>query len=544
MQKIMNILGKKVDKLLDKSVSPIQFLVAFLGIITIRVFVEQFVARAIPLNFGEMIVTWTHNLFLFFITFSLVWLYLSFYLRINPAKLSFFFSVASLLIIFPPLIDIWKTRGETFWSFYALGGARDLAQYFFSLLGNISSGIVYYGTRIVFLSGTVAIAGVVYLKTRSFIRSMVAAFWVYLIIFSMAVFPSLFSLLYYPLFLKVPFSKVRSFHIAEFFGSPEKIFSLESIGLKYSFAYKLDLIYFLLTLAILMIMFFLISREKFRAVLKNFRYPQVIYHSGLFFIGMGLGFWYYPDNLTLDFFSILAVFVLLTSIWMAWLASLVVNDLEDVEIDRLTNPDRPLPQGVFTEKQYIQLGAISLFLALLGGMVVGMKFFVLLVIYQIIAWFYSSHPFKLKRFPLLATMVGSLAVMMVFFMGFILLSDGQTIDILPWPAVFLLIIAYTISIPIKDFKDMAGDKKAGIWTIPVIFGEKKGKLIIASGIFSTFMLSVYLLNENLLFFPAILSGTIVFIVINSRKIKPKRLPWWVLGVVAVYGMILVKIVFF
>jgi 4-hydroxybenzoate polyprenyltransferase len=221
----------------------------------------------------------------------------------------------------------------------------------------------------------------------------------------------------------------------------------------------------------------------------------------------------------------------------------VVNDIEDLEIDKISNPDRPLPKKIFSSENYAQLGIVCFILSLLGGLTISPVFFILLLIYQILAFFYSAKPFRLKKFPLVATFVSSLASIFVLFMGFVLLSPEQTFQNMSWRITLLLIISYTLSLPIKDFKDIAGDRYDKIWTAPVIFGEKKGRLIVASGVFLSFILSVFFLAELKLFFWAFIFGTASFFIINSSRINPKRLPWWMLFPVIFYLLILVKIVF-
>ena len=102
-------------------------------------------------------------------------------------------------------------------------------------------------------------------------------------------------------------------------------------------------------------------------------------------------------------------------------------------------------------------------------------------------------------------------------------------------------LTLTLSFPLKDFKDIEGDRKMGVWTIPIIFGEELGRIIVGSGIFLSFVASVFILNERDLFFWAALSGAIAFLIVVSEKIKTRRLVWWILPVIAVYGLIVVKI---
>ena len=171
------------------------------------------------------------------------------------------------------------------------------------------------------------------------------------------------------------------------------------------------------------------------------------------------------------------------------------------------------------------------------------KFGILLVIYQILAWFYSAKPYRLKIFPGIATFISSFASMIVLFMGFILFSPDQNLTGFPWRIFWLLLISFTLCLPIKDFKDIAGDKADGVFTIPVIFGEEKGRLIVAVGCFISYMISVFFLNEMKLFWWALLFGGASYLIITNKKIKPYNLLWWNLGMAIFYGLILVKIVF-
>jgi 4-hydroxybenzoate polyprenyltransferase len=256
---------------------------------------------------------------------------------------------------------------------------------------------------------------------------------------------------------------------------------------------------------------------------------------------LGLGFLAFPDNFNLNIFSLFTVFDLLVAIVLAWIASVIINDVHDYGIDMVSNAWRPLQQSVFGVKEYHDFGVLLFLLSLLGGLVVGVKFALVFVVYQFLAWAYSAPPFRLKQFPVIATLVSSLASLLIVLLGFFIFSGDNNIGGLPWRVMLLLVLALTLSLPIKDFKDIAGDKKEGVRTIPVIFGEANGRLIVASGIFISFMASVFLLNEFRLFWWAVIFGAAAFWIVLNKK--PHQLFWWVMGAVAIYGVILVKILF-
>ncbi len=235
---------------------------------------------------------------------------------------------------------------------------------------------------------------------------------------------------------------------------------------------------------------------------------------------------------------------------MAWLSSVVINDLFDRKIDTKTNDSRPLICSSFTDPEYKILGIILFFFSLFFSSIINIKIMLLLIAYQAIAWLYSSWPMRLKRFPFISTFVSGIASLLIFFSGYILISPKQNIIEIPVSIIILLVIGYTLSLPIKDFKDIEGDKEDGVFTIPVVFGEYWGKIIVGSGIFFSFLLSVILLRESDLFWWALIFGGISFWMIVKMKknssqgiINYRNIFWWLIGDISFYGIILVKLVF-
>jgi chlorophyll synthase len=514
---------------------------SFLGIMTIREFLENFLSGQSAI-FEEIITDYLHNMFFFGLSFLFVLIILGWLLKTNPSRIKNVLLVAFWLVIFPPIIDMARTGGEVFWSFYLLSDLRALGLQFITFFGHLPPGIVYFGTKIVFASAIILIASFVFLISRNVLKALFSAFFVYAALFFMGSFPTWGAFFYYFATGAKKISDINSIDIISIFAGFYPLFGIEFNNFKYSLAHNLNLLYYPLLLFIASILFFWINREKFLAVLKNTRLPQVIYHFGLFFTGTGLGYLAYTDNFHLNFFSLLAIFDLLIAIWLAWIASVIVNDIYDFKVDETSNPQRPLQQGIFNEKEYWELGVIFFMLSLLGGTIVSLKFAALLFVYQILAWAYSAPPYRLKKFPVLATFMSAAASLIILFLGFTLFSGDNNLQGLSWKIILLFLISFTLVLPLKDFKDVAGDKKCNIWTIPVIFGEEKGRLINAIGIFIPFVLSVIFLNEFRLFWWALLFGSVSFLIIMTKK--PRQLFWWVLGITTLYGLILTKIIFF
>lgn len=536
----MEKIKKWANNILEKEGSLFVWAATFLSCVEIRLFLDKFVAKTTSPLFDPIMDL--HNVLFFGISFLLVWLVLSWVLRVKPSRLLNLMTLVNIFVIFPAVFDLLKTGGTVFWSFYLINSPRELLFEFVSFFGNLPSGIIYFGTRIVFFMVVALAFGLVLLRTKSLWKSVGATIGTYLALFFMASFPSLFAFLWYFSTGSGDISEIKPFQIIQVFTQSD--FFGQTIDFRYALAYDLNLVYFLFLIFILLpIFFWFYDKAKMRAVFGNSRLVQMIYHEGLLFIGLGLGYLAYPERFTFELFSIFSVLVLFSSVFLAWEASVIFNDLSDFEIDKISNPERPLQKGIFSRKEYAGLGKIYFALSLLGALIVGVDFALLLIIYQALAFAYSSFPFRFKRFPILATFVGALASIMILFLGFALFSGENKLEGLSFRIVILLLTTYTLCLPIKDFKDIEGDKKDRVWTIPVIFGKEKGRLFVGGGFFLSYMLSVFLLNELSLFYYALLFGGISFLVITNKKIKPRSLLGINLAIVFVYGLILVKIVF-
>jgi 4-hydroxybenzoate polyprenyltransferase len=542
MRKFFSKIEHLLDTTFEQKVGILSWLLGFSGIIALRIFIDFFLAsKALPIPL--IIIEYVHNFLFFSISIIFIWLILSFFLTVNPQKLSklLFWSLWGILL--PPLVDMLKTGGEVFWSFYVIGGPKFLISQYLTFLSDLPSGIVYFGTKVLFMLAVIFSGLVVYLKTKNWWRTIFSSLLVYLVLFVMGAAPSLISFGYYFFDKTKRVSELQPYQIVQLFAFPTPIFGVIFDNLEYSFPYNLQLVLFPFLLMALGCLFFASDRLKFMALVKNFRLPQIIYHAGLFFVGLGLAAWIYRSNFSLNLFSIFAAFDLLFCVILAWAASVVPNDLADTQVDSISNPHRPLQQEIISRELYSEIGWVLFFLSIFGALLVNVKFAALLLVYQFLAFTYSAWPYRLKRFIFVASFVSACASLIIFFSGFALVSGDQNIQGLPWRVIFLLLFCYTVSLPIKDFKDIAGDARDGVRTVPVVFGEEKGRIIVASGFFISFILSVFLLNEKRLFWWALLFGSLAFIIMTNKKIHPRKVFWWILAVVSLYGMILVKVAF-
>lgn len=149
---------------------------------------------------------------------------------------------------------------------------------------------------------------------------------------------------------------------------------------------------------------------------------------------------------------------------------MVINDIFDVEIDRINKPQRPLPSGAVSAASaalfYAVLSAVGLLLnlflhssaqAIASGAVV-------------LIFFYS---YRLKSTPLFGNlMVGFLTGLAFLYGGAAVGNIGRAVI----PALFAFLINVGREI-IKDMEDIEGDVRHAAATFPIKYGMRAASLV-------------------------------------------------------------------
>lgn len=518
------------------------WLVSFLGLIATRMLVENWLDGFPKQSVSFFLFEFSHT-FLFFLFAYLLFLpLLTFFARVSIRLASNISLFGFFIILTPPFIDRIISHGKGLWSFYIFDSLSGLWQRFFTFFGDRPDMGITYGVRFEVAVMTIVFGYYVFTKTHQLWRSLLSGLAAYTVFFILGVFPSFVTIAIQG--FSDGFLAVDQVDIAAMFLSPPLLFSVLNLDLISSLNIKMSLVYAILIALIALAETWHYFPVIFKALIQNLRLPQMIYHGGLLCVGMLLAIIFANASITPSFFNILAFTVIILAVEFAWLASVVVNDFFDYETDVLTNSHRPLPTQSIDEKTYKALGWTFFVASLLFALLVHPKTALFLVIYQALAWIYSAWPLRLKRFPIIATFTGAIAGILILLSGFILVAPSGTIEHLPVPLVTLLILAYTVVLPLKDFKDIDGDRHASVYTLPVLLGELPAKLIIGGTIFFSYIISVFVLHEPRLFFSALLCGSLSFWIIflsqNKKDIwlRYSLLPAWILGLVAIYGSVL------
>jgi len=440
-------------------------------------------------------------------------------------------------IIFWPIIDKLILGDKFHLSFYLYDSVEGIFNNLITFFGPIVPVGILYGTRIETLFIILITGLYVYYKTESFLRVLFSVVGIYTIFYISVALPSILMFMV-TMFNGGDVMGITNLDVVKFFNTPLQYFGTGEREFMVTFFYKISLFYNLIFISLLIWLQFLWNKQKLNILIKNIRLPQMIFNWGLLGVGILVGLFYIPENLTKDIFSWLVVINLSLSILFIWLFSVIINDIEDYNIDSISNKNRPLIQRIISNKEYLNYGYIFLFLAELCSLTISGKIFILINLYALITIIYSKYPFKLKRIPLVAGIISSTASLLFFLSGYFLIIGDDSINF-PWGIILFLFGSYALILPIKDLKDINSDKQNNILTVANLLGEKLARIYFGVVIFLIFILTVFIFNFKELFIPAIILGSIAYWIVNNKKNSRNILLYKILGVVIIYLLLII-----
>ncbi|AKG21718.1 homogentisate phytyltransferase [Calothrix sp. 336/3] len=171
------------------------------------------------------------------------------------------------------------------------------------------------------------------------------------------------------------------------------------------------------------------------------------------------------------------------SLIIAWVACLCgnvyivgLNQLEDIEIDKINKPHLPLASGEFSITTGRIIVAITGILALVLAAIGSQYLLGMVAISLFIGTSYSLPPIRLKRFPFWAAVCifsvrGAIVNLGLFLHFHWLLAENTSIPLAVWVlTLFILVFTFAIAI-FKDVPDRSGDRQYNIMTFALQFGQ-------------------------------------------------------------------------
>ena len=151
--------------------------------------------------------------------------------------------------------------------------------------------------------------------------------------------------------------------------------------------------------------------------------------------------------------------------FLASSASMLINDVVDLEVDKVNKSWKPLPRGVFKPQSIRDISIVLLVVGVMMNIYVSHIAFLTAFIYSIIAYAYSF----LRR-SWYSQFLVSLAVTGPFIYGLTLAKTEKAIFIILFSIVVFLI--NTSREFVKSIADMNGDLKYNYKTVATMYGVK------------------------------------------------------------------------
>jgi geranylgeranylglycerol-phosphate geranylgeranyltransferase len=228
-------------------------------------------------------------------------------------------------------------------------------------------------------------------------------------------------------------------------------------------------------------------------------------------------------------------------------AAMAVNDYYDFDIDKINEPNRPIPSGQVSLKTSLVTTAVLTLIGLSSAFVISLFCLLFATIAWIIMVTYTTIG-KRAGFP--GNLLVSACVAAPFLFGSIVATNTITINILLFASMaFLSNTGREIT---KGIVDIEGDNQYKIKTLAVVFGRKKAALAAALFFISAVCLSTTPLILNIVsiwFIPFVLITDVGLLWCsvsllknpereNSREIKKTVLFLFIFGLLAfIFGML-------
>jgi len=407
--------------------------------ITLRVVLEWLVFEfPIQMNvFQDYVRFYLENVYYFFIVFLIASVFISKIAKNALLSVMNFGVRIFPIILIPPIIDgIILGRREGY--YYAT--ADNFFGNFFSL--SFLIGDATLGISIEILIGLIGIGVYTYSKTRHLGKAIV-------------------TFLCLDLFLVL-------------ISTPDLFFG--RFGGDYIYDHFLPLYYFLPFFLFLMGGLFLYQKNKLLAILKNARLVRSFSFACAVMLG-GISRSFHTQDIH---WLNLSLGICVT--FFVWQVSVIINDIYDLPIDRVSNQSRPLVQRSLTVDEYRFLATMLSFFALSCAVVINVQVFIITIVALIFAHIYSRPPFRLRK-DLFGNVLIGLSLFLSYLIGIYAASDGNTLTVDLGILALIIFIFGTVISMAKDIKDIEADKKQNIKNLFTMYGKEKGKWVTLVFIF-------------------------------------------------------------
>lgn len=222
--------------------------------------------------------------------------------------------------------------------------------------------------------------------------------------------------------------------------------------------------------------------------------------------------------------------------------SMVVNDLYDLEVDKINNLDRPIAQGRIQPRTAITFAIILLLLGILSSIVIGLNTFIIASVFAFIAWIYN---YKGKKIMFIGNMMVAASVAIPYIYGGAIVE--MIYNSLLWFLALTSFLAATGREIVKTISDVEGDAVRNVKSIAIIYGSKNTAIIGAIffiGAVSSTILPIIINQVGIIFTTLILIPDALFIYAAIKIVRDhSKNGSLLIKKLALIGMIIGMIIF-
>lgn len=228
----------------------------------------------------------------------------------------------------------------------------------------------------------------------------------------------------------------------------------------------------------------------------------------------------FTSNSSLPFFDFI---LLLISILTITAAGYIINDVFDIETDKINKPKKVFIGKTISKKDafyyYYSLNFIGLFVGLYLS--ISNKIIVSYLIFIITAILLYAYSKKLKKIAIIGNLIISLLIALTIITLYIFevntnetstsfltalksLCDSISLTLIIFSYTFFAFIITFIREMVKDIEDINGDYASGMKTLPIILGIDRCKKILFLISSCCFLFLVFILKEIKHFLPLLI----------------------------------------
>lgn len=517
---------KTLESIKNTKISISEWIIGFLGIVFIRLMFEYISSPAtdgiMPLDPHSTI-----HYILFLLSISISSILLIGYVDKDYKNAPKFLLFGLPILWLAPIFDTIFTGGLGEKMTYIFSTNWDILRNFFTFFGTGSDLGVTTGMKVGIALMLIGFGYYIWLKNKSYKKILLSVFMLYTLIFIFGSIPGIVNtisnfitgstkdnVLYFEKFI---FDSTISHNTLREGMSSVPYYRFFEFG----FNKILTQILFLISVFSSTILFYKMDKVKFIAVIKNIRIERVNFYTLSLLAGIGFAYLNNINSLLgITWVDITGIACMLVAWVGLWMNAVHINDVADIEIDKISNKNRPLVQNSLTENEMKDVGKLWLVIALLGSWSAGFYPFFMSLVYISASYIYSSPPLRLRRFPIISSFLIGVACLATVLAGYFFVSPEKMISSFPAFLSIGIVLMVTLAINFKDIKDVEGDRANGIITIPTLF-ENKGTKIVGFMFALSILLVPFFLKFYLLFIVAIPCAFFGYKIINKKPYSEK-----------------------